>query len=127
MERDEVSHRQASTPGAPSMTYDEGLAHRIRKRLRDRNGIAEKQMFGGLAFMLDGNMVCGVLDDALMARVGPDAYEDALEKPHAREMDYTGRPMTGLVFVDPAGIAGDDALEEWINQCLAFAESLPEK
>lgn len=109
------------------MTYDEGLAHRIREQLRDHTGITEKQMFGGLAFMLDGNMVCGVLDDSLMARVGPDAYQEALEEPHAREMDFTGRPMKGLVFVDPAGIAEDDALDDWIERCLAFAESLPAK
>lgn len=109
------------------MTYDDGLAHRIRQRLDDRPGITEKQMFGGLAFMLDGNMVCGVLDDSLMARVGPDAYEDAIEKPHAREMDFTGRSMKGLVFVDPAGISEDNALGDWLERCLSFAESLPAK
>lgn len=112
---------------AGSVTYDEGLAHRIRERLGDRPGITEKQLFGGLAFMLNGNMVCGVVDDSLMARVGPDAYEEALGEPHAREMDFTGSPMKGMVFVDPAGISEDDALDDWIERCLAFAESLPAK
>lgn len=109
------------------MTYDDGLAHRIRGTLGDRPGLDEKELFGGIAFMLDGNMVCGVVDDAFMARVGADAYDDALAEPHAREMDFTGRPMTGLVFVDPPGVAEDDALESWVDRCLAHAESLPAK
>ena len=109
------------------MTYDDGLAHRIRETLGDRPGLEEKKMFGGIAFMLDGNMVCGVVDDSLLARVGPDAYEEALEEPHAREMDFTGQPMTGIVFVDPAGLMEDADLTEWIDWCLEFVESLPAK
>ena len=109
------------------MTYDDGLAHRIRESLGGRPGLTEKEMFGGIAFMLHGNMVCGVVDDSLIARVGPDAYEDALEEPHARPMDFTGRPMRGMVFVDPPGLASDDAFESWLERCLDFAVSLPEK
>jgi hypothetical protein len=109
------------------MTYDDGLAHRIRETLGDRPGLTEREMFGGLAFMLHGNMVCGVLDDALMARVGPDAYDHALDEPHARPRDFTGRPMRGLVFVDPPGPISDEAFQTWLGRCLDFAESLPAK
>jgi TfoX/Sxy family transcriptional regulator of competence genes len=112
---------------SPTMTYDDGLAHRIRNTLGDRPTLEEKQMFGGLAFMLDGNMVCGVVDDALMARVGKDAYMDALAEPHARAMDFTGREMTGFVFVDPPGFATAAELDDWIERCLEFVETLPAK
>lgn len=109
------------------MTYDDGLAHRIREALGDRMGLEEKEMFGGIAFMLDGNMCCGVIDDKLMARVGPDSYDEALEEPHASPMDFTGREMRGLVYVAPRGIAEDDDLENWLDRCVAFASSLPAK
>lgn len=109
------------------MTYDDGLAYRIREILADRPGVAEKEMFGGIAFMLDGNMCCGVIDDKLMARVGPDAYDAALEEPHARPMDFTGRPMRGFVYVAPAGISEEDVLASWVDRCVEFATSLPTK
>lgn len=109
------------------MTYDDGLAHRIREALGNRPGLTGREMFGGLAFVLDGNIVCGVLDDALLARVGPNAYDDALDEPHARPMDFTGRPMRGMVFVDPPGLVSDETLETWLRRCLDFAESLPAK
>ncbi len=82
------------------MAYDEGLAQRIREALDDRPGIAERKMFGGLCFTLNGNMACGVTGDELMVRVGPDKHAEALERPHARKMDFTGRPMKGLVAGD---------------------------
>lgn len=113
--------------GMFQMAYDDGLAHRIRESLGDRPRIEEKEMFGGIAFMLDGNMCCGVIDDKLMARVGPDAYESALEEPYARPMDFTGRSMRGFVYVEPAGISEEDALVAWIDRCIEFAESLPAK
>jgi hypothetical protein len=75
--------------------------------------------------MLDGNMICGVVDDAFIARVGPDA--NALDEPHAREMDFTDREMHGFVFVDPPGMAADHDLDAWVDHCLAHAESLPGK
>ena len=109
------------------MPYDDGLAHRIRTMLGDRAELEEREMFGGLGFMLAGNLVCGVHGDKLLALVGPDAYEDALEEPHARPMDLTGRPMRGLVFVDPPGIASDEDLRDWVDRCRRFAESLPPK
>jgi len=109
------------------MAYDEGVAHRVREFLAGRIGIAEKKMFGGIAFMHAGNMCCGIVGDVLMARVGPEAYADALDRPHARVMDFTGKPLTGFVYVDPPGFAEDDQLGEWIDRCLAFTSSLPPK
>ena len=83
-------------------------------------------MFGGIAFMVNGNMACGIVKDELMARVGADAYADAVAMPFARPMDFTGRPMKGMLYVSPEGIAGR-GLKRWIGRCLIFAESLPAK
>lgn len=80
-----------------------------------------------MGYVLDGNLVCGIQDDALIARVGPEAYASALEEPHARKMDFTGKSMRGLVFVDPPGTASDESLDAWLDRCLAFARSLPPK
>ncbi|MDP2674691.1 MAG: TfoX/Sxy family protein [Dehalococcoidia bacterium] len=74
------------------MAYDEELAERVRRALAGRKGISEKKMFGGIAFMLGGNMFCGIVKDQLMVRVGPERYDDALSRPHARPMDFTGPP-----------------------------------
>jgi len=109
------------------MAYDEGVAERVREIVQSRTGIAEKKMFGGLAFMANGHMFVGVLGSTLMARVGPEGYPAALSKPHVREMDFTGRPMKGYVFVEDEGLASDDALAGWVNQCLEFVASLPPK
>ncbi|MGI9262050.1 MAG: TfoX/Sxy family protein, partial [Woeseiaceae bacterium] len=75
------------------MAYDEGIAERIREIFDDRPDMIEKKMFGGIAFLHSGNMCCGITDDMLMARVGPDAYEDAMQRPHTREMDFTGKSL----------------------------------
>ena len=109
------------------MAYDEGVAERIREIFEGRSDIAEKKMFGGIAFMHHGNMCCGIVKDVLMARVGPDRYEAALARPFAREMDFTGRSMQGFVYVDPAGFAEDDELNRWISLCETFTASLPAK
>lgn len=85
------------------MAYDEPLAERIRQALGARPDITEKKMFGGIAFLLDGKMFCGIVRDQLMVRVGPERYQEALGQPHAGPMDFTGRPMNGYVFVAPAG------------------------
>lgn len=107
------------------MAYDEALAERIRDALAGEPGVTEKRMFGGLCFLDRGNMVCGVLKETLMARVGPEAHADALGQPHARPMDFTGRPSRGMVFVDPPGLEDDDGLRAWIRRCLAFSRTLP--
>ncbi len=109
------------------MAYDETLAGRLRKALRGAGAVSEKKMFGGIAFMLNGNMCCGVINDLLMARVGPEAYAGALERPHARPMDFAKRPMKGYVYVEPGGLGSDKELREWVGRCVEFVRTLPEK
>jgi hypothetical protein len=108
------------------VAYDEDLADCIRDALAGRD-VREQKMFGGLAFMIGGHMTVGVVDDELMARVGPDGEDDALAQPHVRAMDFTGRPMTGFVFVAAPGVATDAAVAAWVDRCLAFTETLPPK
>ena len=84
-------------------------------------------MFGGLCFMHEGNMCFGIVSTELMVRVGAEAYESTLALPHAREMDFTGRSMRGMVYVDEAGLAEDADLERWLNRGFDFAGSLPPK
>lgn len=109
------------------MSYDEGLAERVREVMSDRPDVSEKKMFGGLCLLVSGNMCCGILGDTLMARVGPDQYDECLMLPHARQMDFTGRPLKGMLYVDPEGIAEDDELKAWIDRCLVFVRALPPK
>ncbi|MBC2904806.1 TfoX/Sxy family protein [Streptomyces cupreus] len=109
------------------MAYDEGLAERIRERLGVDPGFTEKRMFGGIAFLYQGNMAVGVTGDDLMVRVGPDATDAALARPGARIFDMTGRPMRGWVVVEGTAVAEDDALGAWIDEGHAFAATLPPK
>ncbi len=109
------------------MAFSEKLADRIRKQLESENGVVEKKMFGGLAFMVNGNMSCGVVGEDLMVRVGPEAYESALAEPDAREMDFTGRPMKGMIYVTADGIRTAKRLAFWVQKGLKFAKSLPAK
>jgi hypothetical protein len=107
--------------------YDESLAERIRAALAAYGPHSKKKMFGGLAFLVRGNMVCGVVKGEMMARVGPDAYAAALGSPGARPMDFTGRPMTGIVFVGPDGTGTDAGLVAWVARAYAYAGLLPPK
>ena len=109
------------------MAYDEWLAHRIRECLDDKSGVTEKRMFGGLVFMVYGNMCCGVGADDLMLRVGPDQYDDLLAKEYARPMDFTGKPLKGMLYISPAGIEDDDDLARWLGRALSCVMSLPPK
>ena len=109
------------------MAFSEELALRMRQCLGEHAGITELKMFGGLCFMASGNMLGGVMGDEIIVRVGADGYEDALRLPHAREMDFTGRPMRGFVVVSSDGIASNDGLDEWVHRGLKFATSLPPK
>jgi TfoX/Sxy family transcriptional regulator of competence genes len=109
------------------MAYDEGLATRVREELGDQPGLTEKQMFGGLAFLLNGNMACGVRGDDLIVRVAADTADAALEEPGARPFDLTGRPMKGWLQVAADGHAEDDDLRRWVGRGLAYASSLPPK
>jgi hypothetical protein len=106
------------------MAYDEGLATRVREVLGEQPGLAEKQMFGGLAFLVHGNMACGVRGDDLIVRV---AAETAMGEPGVRPFDLTGRPMTGWLLVDANGHAQDEDLHRWVDRGLAHATSLPPK
>ena len=108
------------------MAYDEQLAERVRVELEGVKGVTERKMFGGLAFMVNGNMACGIVKDKLMLRLGAEGAVAALERPHVREMDFTGRPLTGMVYVGQAGL-GDAELHGWVQQAVAFARSLPPK
>ena len=109
------------------MAYDENLGLRISEILADVRGLEEKKMFGGVGFLVNGNMACGVHKDSLIVRVGPDNYQAALGKEHAGVFDMTGRPMTGWVMVAAPGFATDKALSKWVQQGLDFALSLPPK
>lgn len=109
------------------MAYDEALAARVRARLAGACGVTERRMFGGLCFLVNGHMCAGIVGETLMLRVGPERYAEALARPHAREMDFTGRPLKGMVYVDAPGIAGAAALGRWLEMALAFAQRQPAK
>jgi len=108
------------------MAYDEELADRVREALPGDGLHDERKMFGGLAFLLNGHMVCGVVNDTVMLRLGPDAADRALTRTHVREMDFTGRPMQGMVFVDPPRLQGG-ALQRWVEEATKFVRELPPK
>ena len=109
------------------MAYDEQLAERVRDQLADVHGITEKAMFGGVAFLLEGNMAVGLTGDELMVRVGRDDSDDALARPHTRPFDMTGRPMKGWILVAQEGLQDDDELRAWVRRGLDFAGSLAPK
>jgi TfoX/Sxy family transcriptional regulator of competence genes len=109
------------------LAYDEAIAGRIRELFPTAGEVTEKKMFGGIAFMLRGNMCCGVIGDKLMLRVGADGHEGALRLPHAREMDFTGKPMKGFIYVDPAGFRSGKSLKRWVDMAVKYARSLPAK
>jgi TfoX/Sxy family transcriptional regulator of competence genes len=109
------------------MAYDEALADRIRQALANEPAVTERKMFGGIAFMVAGNMACGVIGDDLMVRVGPDAHAAALAEPHVRPMDFANRPMQGYVYVDPDGVRSAEDLARWVHAGAVVATSLPPK
>jgi hypothetical protein len=109
------------------MTYDEGLAERLRDQFVGQLDVEERRMFGGLCFMVSRHMCCGIVGDVLMARVGPEQYPSSLQEEFAREMDFTGKPLKGLVYIDPEGFETEDQLSIWVNRCTSFVETLPPK
>ena len=109
------------------MAYDEKLAARIRKALARHKAVAEIKMFGGLCFTLRGNMCCGVERDKLVVRVGAEPYEQLLQKRHVKPMDFTGKPLSGFIYVMPAGLKSRNALASWLEWGLRYADSLPAK
>ena len=109
------------------MPYDEGLAERIRDCWPRGAQLTEKKMFGGVAFMLRGNMACGIVGDRLMLRLDKALVAQYLQEPHTAAMDFTGRPMPSMMYVEPEGIADDDQLRTWVERAVEFASSLPAK
>ncbi len=109
------------------MAYAEGLARRIREVLASEAGLVEKKMFGGVGFMLHGNMACGVHKDSLIVRVGKEAYEEALNRPYAGLFNTTGRPMRGWVMVAAEGWQANGSLRAWLEQGVTFVKTLPPK
>jgi TfoX/Sxy family transcriptional regulator of competence genes len=108
------------------MAYDEDLADRIREVMPADGEVTERKMFGGLAFLLGGHMFVGVVGNELMVRIGAEAAQRALERDHVREMDFTGRPMKNMVFVQPAGLHGP-ALGQWVTAAADYARTLAPK
>jgi len=108
------------------MGYDEQTAERVRRTLRGRS-VVEKRMVGGLSFILDGSMCCGVTGNRLMVRVGPEALERTLAIPHVQPMKLGGRRLAGFVLVDPAGYRTDAALKTWVQRGIDFVATLPAK
>lgn len=109
------------------MAYSELLAERIRAVLAGRDDLTERKMFGGVGWMLGGNMACGTMGDDLLVRVAPDGADSALEEPGVRLMEMGRRTMRGFLVVDAAHVAGDDELARWIGRGAAHAQSLPPK
>ena len=109
------------------MAFDEQLAERVRGVLRKERSLKEKRMFGGLTFMVNGHMCCGVLKEDLVLRLGREEYEKAVAQPHTRPMDFTGRSMPGFLYVSPAGLRTARQLGAWINKGLRFVSTLPPK
>jgi len=109
------------------MPCDEELVRRVHAALADLEQVRERRMFGGACFTLNGHMFCGVVRDELMVRVGPARYHRALQRPHTREMDFTGRPMAGYVFVAKSGLTSDASLRKWLHIGGTFVRALPVK
>jgi len=108
------------------VAYDETLAARVRDAMGPEPALTERKMFGGIAFMLGGHMFCGIVGDELMLRLGREGADAALERAHVRPMDFTGRPLAGMVFVGPAGLRGP-ALGRWVARAVAYVRTLPPK
>lgn len=109
------------------MAYDEALADRLWKLLVHRRALTERRMFGGIVYMLNGHMCCGVVGDRVVLRLGNDAADAALEEPHVEPMDFTGRPIRSMVYLEPGGYAEEADLARWVDRALRFTQSLPPK
>ena len=109
------------------MPYDKGLAQRVCELLEEEPGFDEKKMFGGICFLLFGNMVCGIINDDLIVRIGANIYEEALKSPGTKKFDLTGKPMKGWVMVLSKALESDKTLSEWVQKASTFVRSLPPK
>ena len=109
------------------MAFDPVIAQRVRDLLSNQPGITEKKMFGGIGFLLRGNMACGVIGNELVVRVGTESYEQTLKMQSVRPFDFGGRTSKGWVFVEAAGYESDNDLNDWVQRGVEFAEALPAK
>lgn len=109
------------------MSYDQGLAERIRFVIGDVPGLTEKKMFGGVGFLVNGNMACGVHGNDMIVRLEPDRYQDASKLANVKPFDMTGRPMKGWLMVEPGGVATDHELDRWVQMAVNYASTLPAK
>jgi TfoX N-terminal domain len=113
--------------GTGSLSYDPKAAERVRQLLAGRDDVVEKRMVGGMSFLINGNMCCGITGTALMVRVGAEGRDQALREPHVRPMQFAGRDLAGFICVEPAGFAADNALTGWVQWGLDFVSGLPTK
>jgi TfoX/Sxy family transcriptional regulator of competence genes len=109
------------------VAYDDVTAARAKEVLLEYGDVDERKMFGGIAFMVKGYMVCGVIEERFIARLGPDGAGEALKDKHVRPMDFTGKPMKGYVYVDKQGIGSESELRRWIRSALDFVDTLPRR
>lgn len=109
------------------MSYDTGLAERVRAILSPYSGFSECKMFGGVAFLMNGHMCCGVTKTDLVLRLAPSEVTHALRRAHTRPMDFTGKPMKSMIFIDAQGSDSDDELLEWVDSAYAYVRTLPSK
>ena len=109
------------------MPYSASLAHRVRFQLAQWRNIVERKMFGGVVFMMNGNLLVGIWHDSLIVRLGPEGAAEALRRSYVREFDVTGKPMKGWVLVDAEGMESEAELSEWLARAEAFVSTLPRK
>src|SRR5262249_55605815 len=123
------SHEQGNHPSRKEspMAFDEALAGRIRRRLARRKNVEERRMFGGIGFLLNGNLLVGVWKESLVVRLGEEEGDEALKEPHVKEFDITGKPMRNWVLVGPEGVKDDEKLTDWIGRATRFVRTLPAK
>lgn len=114
-------------PTLPDVSYDEELAERVRAALGSVKGVTEIKMFGGLCYTISGNMAVGITGDDLMVRMEAELADAALSEPHARPMDFTGKPMKGFLYVGPEGVRTQKMLEKWVGRGVDYASDLPAK
>jgi len=122
-----VTNMADDETGTGRLRYDPAAAERVRQLLSGRSDVVEKKMVGGLSFLVNGNMCCGITGMALMVRVGTESREQALREPHVRPMLFAGRALSGFICIEPEGYAADDALASWVQRGLDFVSGLPAK
>ena len=122
-----LGSKEANEDKRGPMAFDESLAGRIRGILARRKGVEERRMFGGVGFLLNGNMCVGVWKDSLVARLGAEQGEEAMREPYVKAFDITGKAMKGWVLVGPHAVTDEDQLSDWVQRAARFVATLPAK